>query len=95
MERKDVYALIDAERDYQDNYWGDIDDDGWNPTDWCVFIRQYVEKAEIAMLGASTVGEARKRQMENIRKIAALAVAAMENNKTPKRRSLAFLNGKK
>ena len=84
-ERQEVYRLIDGERNFQDEYWGDIDDSGWSPTDWCVFIRMYLEKAEKGMIGAESVGEARRVQMENIRKIAALAVAAMENNETPAR----------
>lgn len=85
MDRQDVYKIIDGERDYQDQFWGDIDDSRWSPTDWCVFIRQYLDKAEKAMLGAKTVTIARDKQMENIRKIAALAVACMENNHTPER----------
>ena len=85
MDRKQVYDLIDGERDFQDKYWGDIDDARWSPTDWCVFIRQYLEKAEVGMLGATDVPTAREIQMESIRKIAALAVAAMENNATPAR----------
>jgi len=85
MTRSEVYHLINGEREFQDQYWGDIDDAGWSPTDWCVFIRMYLEKAEKGMVGATSVDEARRIQMENIRKIAALAVAAMENNDTPER----------
>lgn len=85
MTRSEVYHLINGEREFQDSFWGDVDDSGWSPTDWCVFIRQYLEKAEKGMLGAKSVDEARTVQMENIRKIAALAVAAMENNDTPAR----------
>ena len=85
MIREEVYKLISGERDFQDQYWGDIDDAKWSPTDWCVFIRMYLEKAEKGMIGATKVSDARKIQMENIRKIAALAVAAMENNDTPAR----------
>ena len=88
MKREDVYKLIDGERDYQNERWKNIKDEKWSPTDWCVFIRQYLEKAEVAMLGASTIEIARNNQMANIRKIAALAVAAMEYNDTPDRYSL-------
>ena len=86
MTRSEVYNLINGEREFQDSFWKDIDDAGWSPTDWCVFIRMYLEKAEKGMLGAKSVDDARAIQMENIRKIAALAVAAMENNNTPERK---------
>ena len=85
MKRENVYKLINGERDYQDSFWDSIDDSKWSPTDWCVFIRLYLEKAEKGMLGSHTISSARRIQMDNIRKVAALAVAAMENNETPSR----------
>lgn len=84
-ERIKAFKIINSERDYQDIMWPDITDERWSPSDWLIFIKKYVEKADEALMGAKTVDEGRRRQMENIRKIAALAVAAMENNETPYR----------
>ncbi len=85
MNRKDIYNLINGERDYQDQQWGDIYDPNWSPSDWLIFIEWYVDEAKKGLKGCSDVIDGRNKQMNSIRKIAALAVAAMENNKTPAR----------
>ena len=84
MNRKEVYKLIDGERDYQDEIWDDMDA-GWTPAEWLSFIEGYVEKTKEALLGCPTIEIGRSNQMAIIRKIAGLAVVAMENNDTPKR----------
>jgi hypothetical protein len=87
MIRDEVYELINVERAYQDKFWGDkYDDSKWSPAEWLNFIERYVESAKGAGTYAATnLDEYRAYQMVALRKIAALAVAAMENNDTPAR----------
>jgi hypothetical protein len=75
MTRSEVYTLIDGERRYQDKRWSDgFDDDAWGINDWIVFIERYIQEAK------DRTGY--PNQMNSVRKIAALAVAAMEYNET-------------
>lgn len=75
MKRSEVYAIIDNERDYQDEKWIEFDDSEWSINDWLVFIERYINEAK-NLTGYPN------QMMNSIRKIAALAVVAMENNKT-------------
>lgn len=76
MQRIEVYKLIDNERDYQKHKWSQVyDDEDWTPNDWLTFIERYVQE------GRDHTGD-ELQQMDAIRKIAALAVAAMEYNPT-------------
>jgi hypothetical protein len=78
-DREAVYKLIDGERDYQDEKWYNmVDDSQWSVNDWLVFIERYLYEAR-ELTGNDGL------MMDNIRKIAGLAVAAMEHNKTPSR----------
>ena len=71
--RKEVYKVIDEERDYQDDKWGDeLDDAQWAINDWIVFIERYIQEAK------NNTGQA--EALDSVRKIAALAVACMEYN---------------
>ena len=85
MTREEVFKLIDEERMFQDNMWGDTYDKQWAPSDWLIFIDWYLDEARNGLRGCDSVEDGRTKQMDNIRKIAALAVAAMENNDTPAR----------
>lgn len=79
MSREDAYKLIDGERDYQIQKWSPIfDDDDWTPNDWIIFIERYVQEAKD---NTGTFAD----QMASIRKIAGLAVAAMQHLPTPAR----------
>lgn len=78
MSRQDVFALIDGERDYQDYIQADWDDSSWSINDWVIFIERYIQQCK------NHTGN-RKDQMDSIRKIGALAIAAMEYNYTEKR----------
>jgi hypothetical protein len=73
VSRRDVYDIIDGERDYQDKKWsGDIHSVG----DWIVFMRTYLTQAETRF--SKEVGDS--GALDEIRKVAALAVACMEQN---------------
>lgn len=86
MTRAEVYNLIDAERDYQKLWENEYDfkDISWKPADWINFIERYVGESK-NIYDANNHTEYEAKQMNCIRKIAALAVAAMENNPTPRR----------
>lgn len=80
LQRQEVYALIDGERTYQDARWVDAESGGHNhsPQEWLTYIADYA--AEALHVGCREADEvAFKKQMDSIRKIAALGVAAMEN----------------
>ena len=81
--RKQVYKLIDGERAYQNKKWG-VDSGRaempeHSPQEWLTYIKDYAEEAlHIGAREPWETGEA--KQMANIRKIAAIAVAAMEEH---------------
>jgi len=87
LNRQEVYALIDGERSYQDSRWNAATtSSGGNhtPQEWLTYIRDYVEEAlHVGCREADNT--ALPKQMAGIRKIAALAVAAMENCGAPAR----------
>ena len=71
IDRDGIYAAIDYERDYQDERWGDEFDDKNTANDWCTYICRYATNA--ADFNGTTV-----RFREQMTKVAALAVAAIE-----------------
>jgi hypothetical protein len=81
MDRQEVYKLIDGERDYQDSMFDDLDA-GWTPSEWMTFIRKIVRLSDDSFYGCDTIEEGRLMMMDDIRKIAAVAVSAMEHNPT-------------
>jgi len=80
--RADVYAAIDGERDYQKKWENpDLTDSGGRHSnlEFLVYIRDYVEEAlHVSTRDPDPV--AREFTTHSLRKIAALAVAAMEQN---------------
>ena len=77
---------IKYERKYQDKLWGkNFHDNEWAPSEWLDFIEAYVNKARAGLLGCEHRAAGHHVQMDNMRKIAALAVAAMENRGVVKR----------
>ena len=87
MHRKEVYKIIDQEREYQSLKWNErtTDSNGFHSiTEFLVFIRDYTEEA---LHAESRMDEksADEFATHNVRKIAALAVACMEQNGALKR----------
>ncbi len=75
--RRAAFGAINSERDYQDERWGH--DRVHSPAEWILFLEHHIAKARsIAATEPSLV-------MHEIRKVAALAVAAMEVNGSPER----------
>jgi hypothetical protein len=84
MDRKDVYKLIDGERDYQDRKWKDgrPTDDVTTPISaWIIYLRFQLEEAMNAVYFLKE-----DEALEHIRKIGALSVACMEYNNTKARK---------
>lgn len=82
MKREEVYKIIDSERDYQERRWNlgtrsGIPDSEKHPADWLNYIDYCLHKAKEADYNLD-----QESTMDNIRKIAALAVRAMELHKT-------------
>ena len=85
MTRTEVYRIIDGERAYQDDTWSSprSTPDAHSMVEWFTFIEDYVNEAKRA-------ASRPKRYTTNIaavnmRKVAAMAVAAMEQHGAPPR----------
>lgn len=87
MERKEIYNRIDGERDYQDASWGhrrtlDGTPDEEKPVaEWVNYIEYHVSKAKERIYHLDTEGATAE-----LRKVAALAVRAMEIHGCPERK---------
>lgn len=91
MKRKDVYKLIDGERDYQDSRWDnnkeqrsgkdDILDRDKSLAEWLIYLEFHLNEAKHYVYALEP-----KRAKESIRKIAGLTVACMEHNDCPPRK---------
>ena len=86
MERTEVYKRIDGERDYQDYRWntnlreGDVSDEEKPPAEWINYIEFHLSEAKRFNYLLNKEGA-----LEEIRKVAALAVRALEIHGCPER----------
>jgi hypothetical protein len=71
--RKQVYEVIDTERDYQDRRWGPRSN---STAAYLTFMRHWLTRAE----QEATKDDDPHRALTSIRKVAALAVACMEEH---------------
>ena len=84
MLREDVYKLIDGERDYQNSKPPrPKTDEETSVGEWLIYIEHMVNLAKFDVYQLSEA-----EALEEIRKIAALAVACMENNETNPREEI-------
>lgn len=87
MEREHVYKRIDAERKYQDLVWsggqrnGDVPDEEKSVAEWLNYIEYHLSKAKDCNYHLS-----KEDALAELRKVAALAVRAMEIHGCPERR---------
>ncbi len=72
-----IRAVV-RERKFQEATFGDSGK-GWRPAEWLSFIRTYMIEADAVLTEASDSEQARLSQMNVMRKICALALAAMED----------------
>ncbi|KKN34464.1 hypothetical protein LCGC14_0793630 [marine sediment metagenome] len=80
--RRAAFDAINSERDYQDERWGGGHDREHSPAEWILYMEDYLAQARSI---AATTPYGKLQVMHAIRKVAALAVAAMEVNGSPKR----------
>jgi hypothetical protein len=79
MTRAKVYSLIDGERDYQELRHAY---DKHSVGDWLTFMRYYLDEATAQF---TTKSASTEDPLIEVRKLAALAVACMEQHDTPAR----------
>ena len=79
ISRKEVFTAIESERDYQDDKWGL--EDTHSLEEWVLYMEEYLSKARNALVEAEDEDEA----LENVRKVAGLAVAAIQDHGAPQR----------
>jgi hypothetical protein len=83
--RQRVFAVIDGEREYQEGKWTPANSDYYHSeAEWLVFIEDYVHEAK-QVYSRFPGDEARRFVLHTLRKIATLAVAAMEQHGAPTR----------
>jgi len=87
MERQEVYERIDQERDYQDWRWDNgertdrIPDEEKSPAEWLNYIEFCLDQAKISNYMLD-----KDETLSGLRKIAALAVRAIEIHGCPERK---------
>lgn len=80
--RKEVYKAIDSERDYQDSRWNrnTTNSEGIHSEyEWLIFIQDYVNEG-MHIASREPEPDARKKVNDQLRKIAAMAINALEQN---------------
>ena len=80
--REEVYHAIDTERDYQDQLWNSFTTTTQGEhtvTEWLVFMEDYLNETK-HILSRRAEQDVITRALDNVRKIAAMCVACMEQN---------------
>lgn len=80
LSRGEVYKIIDGEREYQNEKWNENTTTSkglHSVTEWLVYIQDYLSEA-MHIVSRNADPQAAIDGMENIRKIAGMCVAAME-----------------
>jgi hypothetical protein len=87
MKRTEVYRRINQERAYQQKRWvdgkgeGDTSDEEKSIPEWVAYIEHHLDEAKLNLYHLH-----RDAALDSIRKIAALAVAALEVHGCPERK---------
>lgn len=77
MDRKEIYAALDSERDYQDKKWGDVHTERVKEVgSYLTIIRGCLNRAEARFMDSKGDQEA----LTELRKVAAVCVACFENH---------------
>lgn len=77
--RQEVYDAVDDERDHQDAKWGTIDEHGHTIGEWILILEAELEEAKRAIIKG---GGGRNSVLHEIRQVAAVAIACMEQHGT-------------
>lgn len=81
MKRENVYSAIDSERDFQDARWGTVEQHPHEVGSWILIMEKLLADAREAWAG--NAGDA--KALDEIRKVAAVAVACGEQHGLPSR----------
>lgn len=85
MDRQEVYKLIDGERDYQDSRWQSCESKGIHSySEWILYMNDYLQEATHVCARVADP-ECREKVGNIMRKLAAMSVAAIEQNGAPPR----------
>jgi len=76
MNRIDVYAAVDSERDYQDRKWGTIEKHPHEVDGWILLMENALRQAKEAWSGSPNDNAA----LEEVRKVIGLGVACAEQH---------------
>ena len=83
--RKEVYAALDSERDYQQERWGPTETKGLHSiSEFLLYMQDYLNEAAhiVSREGKRT---AYPKALEVVRKITAMGVSCMEQHGAPSR----------
>lgn len=81
MDREEVYEIIDGERQYQDDKWGDQHDAGHEVEAYILYMEDYLREAREQV----SRNRGTKLALDTLRKVVALAVACFEIHGVPPR----------
>lgn len=82
MKREEIYKAIDSERDYQDKRWNEnttASKGKHSPEEWLMYMEDYINEAK-HILSRESVQNGYPKAMDIMRKVAAMAVCAMEQH---------------
>lgn len=82
MERKEIYSIIDGEREYQDSRWSDSDIQKHEIASYILYMEHHLS---LARLIASTVTP-ETDALDHLRKVVALGVRCFEVHGCPERK---------
>lgn len=83
MERKEVYEILNGERDYQDKKWGGKQHDNYHEVEaWIIYMQHNLNKA----IEAISTQRGIQGGLEHLRKVTALGIACFEVHGVPRRK---------
>jgi hypothetical protein len=88
--RQLIYVAIDSERDYQDSRWNEnttASKGQHSPEEWYMYMEDYINEAK-HILSREPVQSAYPKAMDIMRKVASMAVCAMEQHGVANRKPL-------
>ena len=90
MQRNKVYELIDSERAYQDAKWGDIEQNPHTVLEWIKIAQEEMNEAfhEESKSRKKSSHATIEDALAELRQVAAVCIAALEQHGCPPRRPL-------
>lgn len=87
MERKDVYVVLDGERDYQDSRWNadtTVTEGKHSVAEFALFMDDYLREAR-TQLSRNGEPEASQMALDTLRKVVGMGIACFEQHGVPAR----------